>query len=206
MIAPPSYTLPKDFVALTAMSELFEGEKAKLSGPDIHPDWLNLRHQSQKPLREAWHAYMFAACYAHCRQIPFGGMLIKPEATEYSFRDATLMWGTPGEPILKNLQMKELPPAHRSKEAQLEDILAGVAKKYRAAYDLVVAIYLNREQRFESVRTPPLEIAELWMFGFKDPEHTTIFMKGMTRSGDVDHIVPWRSRPIPKQLPTAPPC
>ena len=58
MIAPPSYTLPKDFVPLTAMSNLFEGEKAKLSGPDIHPDWLNLRHQSQNPLREAWHAYM----------------------------------------------------------------------------------------------------------------------------------------------------
>ena len=75
---------------------------------------------------------------------------------------------------------------------RLEDILKGVSETYLKSYDLVVAVYLNRGQRFETVKTPPLEIAELWFFGFMDQELTKIFLKGMTRSGDVSHVVPWK--------------
>jgi len=189
---PPPYSVPKEFVSLPAMAELLASEQKKLNGPGIHDDWRSLRDQSQKPLREAWHAYMFGTCYAHFHEIPYGGMFMKPEAEEYSFRDATLMWGTPGEVRQMNLQLKELPPEHRNAKVQLEHILYGVSRKYHAAYDLVVAIFLNREQRIETVPTPPLEIAELWLFGFMDSGLTKIFLKGMTRAGHVSHVVPWK--------------
>jgi hypothetical protein len=94
-----------------------------------------------------------------------------------------------------NLQLKELPPIHRNDKVQLEHILKSVSKKYHAAYDLAEAIHLNREQRFETVMTPALEIQELWMFGFNDPGLTSIFLRGMTRDGDVRINVPWLSRP-----------
>jgi hypothetical protein len=74
------------------MSKVIEAHKFEHSAPGTPEEWLNLRHQTQKPVREAWHAYMFAACYARYRGIPYGGMFIKPEADENSFRDATLMW------------------------------------------------------------------------------------------------------------------
>jgi hypothetical protein len=164
----------------------------RLSGTS--EEWLNLRHSTQKPVREAWHAYMFAACYAFQRGIPYGLMYVKPEADEYSFRDATLRWGTPGDYKHMNLQLKELPPAHRNDDAQLEHILKGLSKKYHRAYDLTVAIYLNRNERFETVKTPPLEIQELWLFGFKDPGLTTIIVRGMTRTGHVAFDVPWKSK------------
>lgn len=89
MDAPPPYSLPKEFVSLPAMAELLAAEQKKLNGPGVHDDWRSLRDRSQKPLREAWHAYMFGTCYAHFHEIPYGGMFMKPEAEEYSFRDAT---------------------------------------------------------------------------------------------------------------------
>lgn len=195
LLAPPLCTLSTDFTSVLEMSRIIAAHQQELRAPGITEEWLSLRHGTQKPVREAWHAYMFAVCYAFHRGIPLDQMYVKPEADEYSFRDATLRWGTPGDYKYMNLQLKELPPAHRNDKVQLEHILKGVSKKYHKAYDLAVAIYLNRSERFETVMTPTLEIQELWFFGFKDPGLTTIFVRGMTRAGDVTFDVPWKTTP-----------
>lgn len=196
MLAPPLCSLPTDFASVLEMGRIFAAHDLELRVPKVPKEWLNLRHIAQKPVREAWHAYMFVACYAFHREIPYAQVHVKPEAGEYSFRDAILRWGTLGDYKYMNSQLKELPPIHRNNNVQLEHLLKCLPKKCHKAYDLAVAIYLNRNERFETVMPPTQEIQELWLFEFKDPGLTTIFLRGMTRAGDFTAEIPWKGQSI----------
>ena len=64
------------------------------------------------------------------------------------------------------IQLKELVPAHRNATATVQDLVDGLAK-YPDSRDLCVAIYFNRNGRFESSELviPKLNIGELWVYG-----------------------------------------
>jgi hypothetical protein len=74
------------------------------------------------------------------------------------------------ELVLVPIQIKELAPADLNPKATLSEELSKLTK-YATSRDLVVAIYLNRNERvvFSEIVIPELETAELWFLGALSP-------------------------------------
>jgi hypothetical protein len=151
-----SYWEPGDF-----LSRVFSGFR------DIalwnYPDNIrNMRTPGLKRERESLDAAIF--CWGMSKHIGTAVHFSPVESQDFDF---VTRWISDGIDHFAPVQLKELVSKERNVAANLSDLIASLSK-YSAASELVVAIKLSREIRFDpSEWEPPdgLSFAGIWMFG-----------------------------------------
>jgi hypothetical protein len=135
----------------------------------------NLRTNSLKTGRELWQACLFA----HGIGSSVLGTEVYLAPVEDQDFDCIAQYIVGGTRHYTPIQIKELVPAELNPYASLKAEL-GKLGKYADSQDLVVAVYLNREFRFEleAVAIPQTNVAELWLFGAVSPGASQFMLWG----------------------------
>jgi len=80
-----------------------------------------------------------------------------------------------GGVVVKPVQLKELPPDVVNPQVSLQDLINSLVKYTAQAGEemLAVAIFCNRGSsiNFKKLTIPPLQIAQLWIYGFLDHQN-----------------------------------
>ena len=174
--------MPEELMHFISPRELLEPlrrHQLLAAASDLPLEVKNLRKRSQKKWREAWHSTLFS--YAYSEALNLDEMVFHPEEAEDRDYDATLQWNESGEPRAARLQLKEFVPKtlNSNPSFTLESIFDGLGpKKYPRASDLIVAIYINRAGSLGSIVVPPLQIKQLWLFGWSKPDQSELFLSG----------------------------
>lgn len=154
--------------------------RAQLAASNTDERIANLRTNKLKVARELWEACLFA--HGIGSSVLGTEVYIAPmESQDY---DCVAQYIVDGTRHYVPLQIKELVPAHVNPEASLQTEIDKLTK-YQDSADLIVAIHLNRQFRFEldQLRIPDLRISELWLFGSVAPDTSEFMLWGNLLNG-----------------------
>ena len=155
-----TYKDPKPFLLELRKLEL------ELASKELSKKVRALRTNSLNEYRQLREAALF--CYFMGQRIGTTIYLAKDESQDYDF---VTKWSDGDYTSYSPVQLKEIPPADINSNIDLDEIISNL-KKYTDSKNLVVAIHLNRQLRFEpkELAIPSLNIAELWIFGAVSPD------------------------------------
>ncbi|MBV1909010.1 MAG: hypothetical protein KUG78_06780 [Kangiellaceae bacterium] len=126
----------------------------------------NLRTNSLKPEREAWHLALFS--YLVSKSLNFQVFYSEVEDSDY---DGVCMWVKDETQNFAPVQLKELVPSDLNPTSSIQKIISKL-KKYTDSKDLIVAVKMTRNftLKFEEFDLTGLNIKQLWLFGATEPE------------------------------------
>lgn len=122
----------------------------------------SLRTNSLKEWRELREAALF--CYFMSERIGVPIFLAKNESQDYDFLAS---WIIDEETFYAPVQLKEVVPTSLNISASIENTISKIATKYVDSPELIIAIHLNQQCKFDpnDIKIPKLNLAELWIFG-----------------------------------------
>ena len=179
-------------MTLKELGEFFVPLKAHLIEKAPGSKESALRLNSQRTIREAWQAFLFAIAHGTlfgCRDTL---TLHIGEDKDY---DAMMEWKNGGITQNLPLQLKELVGPNYNKKAkpaqeELTDLVNKLPVQYPKATDLTVAIFANYGASYLYVKIPDdLKLAGLWVFGFSNVERNQLFIAG-GKSGEHRYFAP----------------
>ena len=133
---------------------------------------------------EAWHATHFGYAYAFVKNIHPLWVLTR-ECQDY---DAVFKWVENGIMQRVPVQLKTLPPINPNETV---DRLLKKAKKY-SGDDLFLVLHMNRSEHFTTIAVPPLQVRQLWLWGWSKPDHSEIYLRSVDREKTEAFRVPFR--------------
>jgi len=134
----------------------------------------NLRTNKLRRHRERWIAALF--CYGQSRLLNTPIFVSPYEASDY---DAVSKWYQNNTLYYAPIQIKEVISEDLNPYTGINQEIAKL-EKYTSSQDLVVVIYVNRNERLEvpKVIVPKLNISQLWIMGACVPDLTKWFIAG----------------------------
>ena len=146
---------PKPF--LIALAEL----EPRVAASNLDLKVKQLRTNSLREWREARQAAIF--CYGMSQVMDRPIYFCREESQDYDF---VASYVVDEKPYLFPVQLKEVVPDTLNATSSVQKIIESLTK-YVDSKVLTVAIYLNRQVRFDpkDIILPPLRIGALWVFG-----------------------------------------
>ena len=133
---------------------------------------------------EAWQAAIFGYAYAFAKNIhPL--LVLARESQDY---DAVFKWKENGVVQRVPVQLKTLPSINPKETI---DRLLQKAKKY-SGNDLFLVLRMNRSEHFTTITVPPLQIRQLWLWGWSKPDHSEIYLRSVDVEKTEALFVPFR--------------
>ncbi|MEM7768238.1 MAG: hypothetical protein AAF253_12235 [Pseudomonadota bacterium] len=174
----------RDPIAFLKSSRAFEIEVSASVSPERVK---RLRTGPLKAARERRDAALFCAGMIELT----GQMIWMADAEDQDF-DFVTCWAVDGVQHICPVQLKEVAPADLDPGGGLEKVFESLGR-YADTKDLVVAVKLGREMRFEAAETKipdGLTLAEMWVFGAITPDQSKWaiwgdFMQGPVSQGRV---------------------
>ncbi len=125
----------------------------------------NLRTNSLKPEKEAWHLALFSYLISNALNIQV--FYSEVESSDY---DGVCMWVNDETQNFAPIHLKELVPSDLNPSSSVQKIVSGL-KKYKDSKDLIVAVKLTRNftLKIEDLDLTGINIKQLWLFGAIDP-------------------------------------
>jgi len=150
----PTKTLPR----YRAVQEL-------VSKSNTNTKLRNLRTNSLKPEKEAWHLALFS--YLISKALNIEVFYSEVESSDY---DGVCMWVNDETQNFAPIQLKELVPSDLNPSSSIQKVISSL-EKYADSKDLIVAVKLTRDFTLETenLDTSGLNIKQLWLFGATDP-------------------------------------
>lgn len=141
---------------------------------DSSEEWRALDGTELKQEREWLDATVFT--YGVSQALGIDARIARLEEGDFDF---LIGWSEDGENRICPVQLKQLVSAERNPDANLSDLLAGLAK-YSGGSETIVAVKLSREMRFDPAELdiPEIPFRGLWFFGSSDPIGQDWFLYG----------------------------
>jgi hypothetical protein len=141
---------------------------------DLAPKVRALRTNKLNRDRELREAALF--CYGQQCRMQQRVHFYPVEASNYDF---VATWTCGDVQHYAPVQLKEVVPQELNPRSSIQAIIEGLAR-YSSARELVVAIHVNQEGRFDPkhLQLPRLSIAELWIFGAASRDQSKWFLFG----------------------------
>lgn len=173
----------EEFLTTDQWLSIFHGLKLGLSQRSK-----GRQHKLVKEDEEAWQAAHFGYAYAFVKNIHPLWVL----AREFQDYDAVFKWLDSGIVQRVPVQLKMLPEMNPKETI---DGLLMKAKKY-SGNDLFLVLFMNRNEHFKTIAVPPLQIRQLWLWGWAKPDHSEIYLRSVDRENKTEEFrVPFRPAP-----------
>jgi hypothetical protein len=134
----------------------------------------NLRTNSLKSEKEAWHLALFS--YLISKALDIEVFYSEVESSDY---DGVCMWVNDETQNFAPIQLKELVPSDLNPSSSVQKVISSL-EKYTDSKDLIVAVKLTKNftLKTEVLDLSGLKMKQLWLFGATDPMQNNWMLYG----------------------------